>query len=48
MSWVLFFCSFQKSLSIAISALGTRVLIGFDVALGIGLFVSPKVPSALC
>jgi hypothetical protein len=32
----------------AISALGTRVPSGIHMALGIGLFAGPAVPSALC
>jgi hypothetical protein len=45
---LLFFIVFQKSLSRAISALGTRVLSGIHMALGIGLFAGPAVPSVLC
>jgi hypothetical protein len=48
-SWVFtFLIVFQKSLPRAISALGTRVPSGIHVALGIGLFAGPTVPSALC
>jgi hypothetical protein len=43
-----FFIVFQKSLSRAISALGTRVPSGIHMALGIGLFAGPAVPSVLC
>jgi hypothetical protein len=43
-----FFIVFQKSLPRAISALGTRVPSGIHMALGIGLFAGPAVPSALC
>jgi hypothetical protein len=42
-----FFIVFQKSLPRAISALGTRVPSGIHMALGIGLFAGPTVPSAL-
>jgi hypothetical protein len=44
--WV-FYC-FQKYLPRAISALGTRALRGIHLALGIGLFAGPAVPSGLC
>jgi hypothetical protein len=43
-----FFIVFQKSLPRAISALGTRAPSGIHLALGIGLFVGPAVPSGLC
>jgi hypothetical protein len=43
-----FFIVFQKSLLRAISGLGTRVPSGIHLALGIGLFAGPAVPSALC
>jgi hypothetical protein len=43
-----FFIVFQKSLPRAISALGTRVPSGIHMALGIGPFAGPAVPSALC
>jgi hypothetical protein len=45
--WV-FLIVFQKSLPRAISALGTRAPSGIHLALGIGLFAGPAVPSGLC
>jgi hypothetical protein len=46
--FLLFFIVFQKSLPRAISALGTRVPSEIHMALGIGPFAGPAVPSALC
>jgi hypothetical protein len=43
-----FFIVFQNSLPRAISALGTRAPSGIHLALGIGLFAGPAVPSGLC